>query len=53
MTQADAQDKTYRFVWVSHNEHVNEIARQPRARGLLVICITHDIFQVPGSPIGS
>jgi simple sugar transport system ATP-binding protein len=31
---------------VRERAHVNEIAQQPREQGLLVIYITHDIFQV-------
>ncbi len=39
-------DEPTNHLSVREREHVNEIAQQLRAQGLLVIYITHDIFQV-------
>jgi simple sugar transport system ATP-binding protein len=39
-------DEPTNHLSVREREHVNEIARQLRAQGLLVIHITHDGFQV-------
>jgi simple sugar transport system ATP-binding protein len=39
-------DEPTNHLSVREREHVNELAKQLRDQGLLVIYITHDIFQV-------